>query len=385
MKYLFSKNESELPALNGLRALSIFLVILFHIGVIFKTENPILLNVFQNLRTGVDLFFILSGFLIYGGLLDENEKDSKLNLKIFYLKRTLRIMPAYYLCIAISYFQALGAFNHFDKISNPSAADIAEHERLGRVLSNSWGDFFYTSNYFRDRLFEFGWSLSIEEQFYLIVPPLCLFLLFKVSDSMRRMILVILFFIPMIFRLVYYFWGVHRLSIEVHTETRFDFLILGMLIAELARWKPQFFKDRDIKTDLLFGVCIIVSLFFAFQQRRSQVDLIFIFTLFQIGFGSLLIATLIEGSFWNKIFRISIFRPIARVSYTMYLWHGGLAGIILFILYGKSNPELKNLGTFLSVGLFTTILVFLFCIPIFYVIERPFLILRDFLIRRVKG
>ncbi|GBF40175.1 hypothetical protein [Leptospira johnsonii] len=53
LKYLFSKNESELPALNGLRALSIFLVILFHIGVIFKTENPILINVFQNLRAGV--------------------------------------------------------------------------------------------------------------------------------------------------------------------------------------------------------------------------------------------------------------------------------------------------------------------------------------------
>ncbi|WP_367897731.1 acyltransferase family protein [Leptospira sp. WS58.C1] len=385
MKYLFSKNESELPALNGLRALSIFLVIIFHLGPIFKTEELTLIHVLQNFRTGVDLFFILSGFLIYGGLLAEYEKTSKLDLKIFYVKRTLRIMPAYYFCILINYFYTQKTYKLFDKIPNPNTADIFNHQKLENMLSNSWGDFLYLSNYFRERLFEYGWSLSVEEQFYLVVPPLCMFLLFRVTENLRRNILIVLFFLPLIFRIVYFFWGIDRRLVEVHTETRFDFLILGMLIAELLRWKPLFFKQRNIKIDLLFSVCIIVTLLFSFQQTRVKVNSIFIFTLFQFGYGLLFIVALIKGSFWNKIFSFSFFRPIARVSYTMYLWHAGLSGIALFLLYGNSNVELTNFGTFLLVGLLTTLFVFLVCIPIFYITERPFLALRDHLVKRLKN
>lgn len=384
MKYLFSKNESELPALNGLRVLSIFLVIIFHLGEIFKTEDQTLIYIRQNFRTGVDLFFILSGFLIYGGLLAENERTSKLDLKIFYLKRTLRIMPAYYFCVLINYFHTQKVYTLFDKIPNPSAAEITNHQKLGRMLSNSWGDFLYISNYFRERLFEFGWSLSVEEQFYLVVPPLCILLLFKVRENLRRNILIVLFFVPLIFRIVYYFCGIDRRLVEAHTETRFDFLILGMLIAELLRWKPQFFKSSNIKTDLLLSFCIILTLLFSFQQTRIYVNSIFIFTLFQLGFGLLFITTLIEGSIWNKIFSLSIFRPIARVSYTMYLWHVSLSSIALFLLYGKNNVELTSFGTYLLVGLFTAFSVFFFCIPIFYVTERPFLALRDYIVKRMK-
>ncbi|TGL65800.1 acyltransferase family protein [Leptospira sarikeiensis] len=385
LPFLFEKREDEHPALNGLRAFSIFLVILFHMGIIFKSDDPRIIWFLQNLRTGVDLFFMLSGFLIYGGLLNEYKRTSKLDLKSFYLKRTLRIMPAYYFCILINYIQAKSAYKLLDKIPTPTQAEIVAHQKLGITLSNTWGDVLYISNYFKERLFQFGWSLSVEEQFYLIVPSLCLFLLFKVKENVRRTILVILFFIPLIIRVVYHFIGIDRILVEVHTETRFDFLILGMLIAELTRWKPEFFQKSTYKTGLLFSVGLLAVLIFTFQLKRTGANSIFIFTLFQLGYGLLFTITLVEGSFWNKIFSLSVFRPVARTSYTMYLWHDPFIGLAIFTLFGKNFSPQTSIWAFLLIGIYATALIFLLCIPIFYAIERPFLALKDFLIRRLKS
>ncbi|TGL35286.1 acyltransferase [Leptospira koniambonensis] len=383
MKFLFSKNESEVPALNGLRALSIFLVILFHLGIL-KTDNDVIKSICQNLRTGVDLFFMLSGFLIYGGLLDENERSSKIDLKTFYLKRTLRIMPAYYLCILVGYIQSRHTYKLFEKIQNPTPDQIIAHESLGKALSNSWGDVLYISNYFPDRLFNYGWSLSIEEQFYLIVPSLCLFILFKLSNTTRRILIISVFFIPFLLRGAYYFAGLSKFWIDTHTETRFDAILVGMLIAEFVRWKPSVFKENKFKTNLTLSIGALVFLSVAFLTHRTAGNLVFLFTLFQIGYALLFTVSLIEGSFWNKFFSLSVFRPIARISYTMYLWHGAFITISIFAL---SNIFLiKDIGfaTFLFIGIYSTLFVFLACIPIFYITERPFLALRDYLIKRMK-
>ncbi|WP_108929850.1 acyltransferase family protein [Leptospira johnsonii] len=388
MKYLFSKNESELPALNGLRALSIFLVILFHMGTgassILKTDNDIINTIAQNFRTGVDLFFMLSGFLIYGGLLDENFKTSNIDLKTFYLKRTLRIMPAYYICLLINFLQSKSIYKLYEKLPNPTLTQITAHETLGNSLTNSWADILYISNYFHDRLFYFGWSLSIEEQFYLIVPSLCLLLLFKVKDNTRRVLVLILFFLPLLLRTTYYFVGINRFWIDTHTETRFDAIVIGMLIAELVRWRPSYFKNENQRTNLILSIGFLISLSISFLIKRSTGNLVFIFTSFQIAYSLLFILSLIEGSFWNKLLSLSIFRPVARVSYTMYLWHGTLLSLSIYILSKIFLNGKIGILAFLCIGVYSTLFVFILCIPIFYITERPFLALRDYLVKRMK-
>ncbi len=340
--------------------------------------------VFHNFRTGVDLFFILSGFLIYSGLLEEKKRTNTLNLKMFYLKRTLRIMPAYYICLIITYFQSRNLLNFYQSHPDLAPNGIAGIQKLATTISTSWADFFYISNYFNHRLFLYGWSLSIEEQFYLVIPGLCLLFFFKISDKIRRISLLGLFFVPLIIRIFYMFLGFKEGIVLYHTETRFDTIICGMLIAELFFWKPDFFKLWNSKIPYLLGFGAILFLSFGYLTERAGWGLVFNFTGFHLGYSSLFILSLWEGGIINRFFSLSIFRPFSRISYTMYLWHTPCTAIALGIIFGTKIPESLAWRSFWLTGAFAVIVSFLVCIPIFYVTERPFLLLRDYLIKRMK-
>ncbi len=384
---IFENKTEESPSLNGLRAFSIFFVILHHYWenahsyLIPNSEN--LKFFFHNLRSGVDLFFILSGFLIYDGLLREKDRSGTINLKIFYTKRTLRIMPAYYLCLIITFLYSSEILNFLNKQTQLSAVEIAVKTRIAAELSGAWGDFFYISNFFKSRLYLFGWSLSIEEQFYLVIPSLCLFLLFKIGESIRRKLLVVFFLTPLLIRILYTYLGYSGNLIYFHTETRYDSIVAGMLAVEFLRWKPDFIKKRNYKQDVLAGVAAILILTLAFLSPHEGIPAIYLYSLFQIGFCMFLLFSLREGAIWNKFFGFSIFRPFARISYTMYLWHLPCVAIGLKIVFGTTPPKM-GLFKFVSTGLFVIVVAFLICIPIFYIPEKPFLILRDFLVRKMK-
>ncbi|MGJ4744765.1 acyltransferase family protein [Leptospira sp. SA-E8] len=390
MKYLFSKNESELPALNGLRALSIFLVILYHFwdnaerSHLLNYTNPLIRIFFHNFRTGVDLFFILSGFLIYSGLLQEKERTNTLNIKMFYLKRTLRIMPAYYICLIATYFYSKNLLSFYKSHPDVSVDGVARIGRLTSMISNSWGDILYISNYFKHRLFLYGWSLSIEEQFYLVIPGLCLLFFFKMSDKIRRISLLGLFFIPLILRSIYMSFGSTEAVMLYHTETRFDTLICGMLIAELVSWKPDFFKSENSKIAYSLGLGAILFLSLAYLTERIGWGLVFNFTGFHLGYSSLFILALWKGGMINRFLSLPIFRPFSRISYTMYLWHTPCTALALGIIFRTKAPESLAWGQFWLYGFFAVIVSFLVCIPIFYITERPFLALRDYLVKRMK-
>lgn len=380
-----------MPALNGLRALSIFLVIIYHFwdqadtGHLLNYEHPLIKIFLHNLRSGVDLFFILSGFLIYSGLLHEKERTNSLDLKMFYIKRTLRIMPAYYICLIITYFHTKSILNFYNLNPDLSATGITRVERLTSMISNSWADFLYISNFFKRRLFPYGWSLSIEEQFYLVIPGLCLLLFFKMTDKIRRISLLLLFFIPLILRFIYMSFGSTEAVVLYHTETRFDTLICGMLIAELIFWKPDFFKSKNSKFVYLLGLGAILFLSLAYLTERVGWGLVFNFTGFHLGYSSLFILALWKGGIINRFFSFPIFRPFSRISYTMYLWHTPCTSLALGIIFGTKAPESLAWGPFWLYGLFAVIISFLVCIPIFYITERPFLALRDHLVKRLKN
>ncbi|MEZ2388346.1 acyltransferase family protein [bacterium RCC_150] len=136
------------PRLDGLRAVSVLLVVAYHSSV------PALVAL--NGRIGVTIFFVISGFLITTLLLREEEEDGRVSLRGFYLRRSFRILPLYYIALGLSTLAVVLGFG--DKSTN-------YWDRLPYFLT-------YMNELVGSGTFQHSWSLAIEEKFYLIWPAL---------------------------------------------------------------------------------------------------------------------------------------------------------------------------------------------------------------------
>ena len=150
------KIKNYRPDIDGIRAISIFLVILFHSKFL------------NNGYMGVDIFFVLSGYLITNIIL----QDKKFNLINFYERRARRLLPVLLLVISVSLAAGyiLMLPRQYLDLSNSSISSLF-------FYSNIW--FYFSDNYFAEsslvKPLLHTWSLSIEEQFYIFLPPLLVF------------------------------------------------------------------------------------------------------------------------------------------------------------------------------------------------------------------
>jgi len=162
------ERSDRIPSLDGLRAISIAMVLFAHLaGTRSFPVSTAAGNIFALGELGVRVFFVISGYLITRLLLEELDRRQRISLGRFYLRRTLRIFPPYYTLIAVLLVgQAIGWLQ------------LAPHD-VGRALT-------YTTNYYSERSWFTGhtWSLSVEEQFYLLWPAVI------VLAGSRRAILV---------------------------------------------------------------------------------------------------------------------------------------------------------------------------------------------------
>ena len=153
-----SAGDSRLPSLDGLRAISIFLVLLGHAG---GTHGLVRLDlgIGDYAHLGVVVFFVISGFLITRLLLSEHAKKGQVSLQRFYTRRALRLFPASYTYIACITLLWLSGILHLEP-------------------RDLWHAVTYTVNYLPGRTWQVGhlWSLSVEEQFYLLFPVLLILL-----------------------------------------------------------------------------------------------------------------------------------------------------------------------------------------------------------------
>jgi peptidoglycan/LPS O-acetylase OafA/YrhL len=191
-----------IAGLNGLRALAVIAVVWHHSPV--SKPFPILKNGFL----GVDIFFVLSGYLITSLLLHEQEKFGSVSLKQFYARRTLRIFPLYYAVLAVL------ALYHWHQGDLQFIAELPYH-------------FTYTSNWVEvGDWMAIGWSLSTEEQFYLVWPVL--FVLFARRYSLLILLLFLLVNQAVNFGLLDRWIPYGSLSI---LQTTFTPIIAGVLLA----------------------------------------------------------------------------------------------------------------------------------------------------------
>lgn len=296
--------------MDGIRAIAILLVIGFHYinnQIIIPTNSKALdyLSIITSEGwCGVDLFFVLSGFLICGILM--RNKRSRNYFQTFYTRRSLRIFPLYYLLL-FTYLlvKHLGLCSETDivfeqQMSIPYYFFYFQNIIMG--LSNNFGPHYLNPT----------WSLAVEEQFYLLFPVI----IYLLRNKILPYFFISLFFIAPVFRYFttnwyqYYTW----------LPSRLDSFAIGALIAYLI-------EERNLKSllaDWKFPMemaLLLAFLFTAFIHIYYGLG-IFKFTFLAIIFSILLLITIVKKeSIVSKILRHPFLQTIGIISYGLYIYH----------------------------------------------------------------
>lgn len=382
---LFERRTWEKDSLNGLRALSMIAIFIFHLSDPIRSqlpkENEILNTFIGNLTSSVDLFFILSGFLIYGVLYKGWEKTGTLSFKEFYINRSLRIFPAYYFFVFLTLI-----VNKLQIKMMQSSTDSKIQSFLPSFIEgvDRWiYDALYISNYNTSASFH-TWSLSLEEQFYLIFPLICYFILFKLSKNRRLIFLIGLYCTAAIIR---YFVYQSHIGVQPYTtfdslfhrpaHTRFDSIVAGILAYELFKnWNvvPEISSKLREWYFLIPGLAFLGIVSFV-PYNFSMYYTVFRFNFSNLGYAMVMIASLHRFSYIGKILSLRIFTPLARISYGTYLWH-------IVAIFGASAQLKVNVGAISWFEFCKTFAIgfsyaLLFALLSYFLVEYPFLSLKN--------
>lgn len=296
--------------LDILRCIAVVSVILHHSGISeFFTRAG---------WTGVDLFFVLSGFLISGLLFNEYRKRNAIDLKRFFVRRGLKIYPAFYAFLFLTGIIA-EAFLH-------------SHSTVPRYLH----DVFFIMNY-EHGVWDHTWTLAVEEHFYIFLPVF-LFALERFSANSQdpfRLIpwaaAAIAFLCP-VFRAASVYVGKPNFNTPyVASHDRMDALFFGVLIGYLYHFRSEFLEQlmRPTRNRVVIAAASVVLISFAYLYGRdNRFFATFGYSLVYIGFGGVLLVSLYtRGVLSGKVAQIvevigSAAAYVGVYSYSIYLWHG---------------------------------------------------------------
>ncbi|MVT07801.1 acyltransferase family protein [Chitinophaga tropicalis] len=361
-------SDKRLNGLDHLRALAIILVFLFHYGRLFPSPQWVTaIGAFG--WTGVDLFFVLSGYLIASQLFSDLQTEDGISFKDFFLKRFFRIVPAYLFTVAV-YFLL------------PSFREREAPAPLWKYLT-------FTQNLGLDLryqgTFSHAWSLCIEEQFYLLLP-LVLILLSYFRLIKRGWILLLILFLGGFFIRAYNWhyqvspfiadgeaWINWYKWIYYPTFTRLDGLLTGIFIAGVFQFRPAL-KERISRYGngyLLLSIFILAAAWFVCTDTESFHASVYGFTLTDLGYGVMVLGAVSNTSILYK-FRLPAASRLAILSYAIYLLHKITIHLTQLSL-SKLHIE-KDSNLMFVLCIITSVLAGLI-LNLF--IEKPFLRLRN--------
>jgi peptidoglycan/LPS O-acetylase OafA/YrhL len=328
----------RIPSLDGLRAVSVALVMASHAGNKAGPAGPHWWHlILGNGGLGVSVFFVLSGYLITALLLRELETVGTISLSDFYRRRVLRIFPAYYsliFCVAI-----LGALG----LVSLGASDI-----LPPIT--------FTTNYWPHQIswtLDHSWSLSVEEQFYLLWPGV---LALSGRKRALRVAILLIVLAPFI-RIAQHFWG-GNLSAMLHT--RIDTLMFGCAAALAGPSLAD--RARKLAPGYAIAAAVTAGLISPFLMDTFGGAYLYVFGYTLEGACIVTVMLWLAGrpdSVVGRLLNSRLAVHVGVISYSIYLWQQ------LFMSPGNHSP----LGEFpLNVGLALIVAELSYRI-----IERPFL------------
>lgn len=400
---LIHRRADHDPVIDGVRAFAIIWVIFFHIPFFhlgsFTTEAFAL---FMGPWTqwmgrgdmGVDLFFVISGYLIGSILLDEYRSTGGLQVKRFYARRFLRLIPVYVVAMLV------GA----PLVHNiPKSAILMEFPPWMN-FDTIWANLLYVNNFLpiNGQYMGWCWSLAIEEQFYLIFPAFILIFmrfrpklqimgLFMLASGVIRWIIIDRHgFIPPFLDTPDMQSWVDRFSIEYQNlYTRYAGLLSGVIGAYLMVYHRDrvraFFGRKGLVNalSLLAVVLIVPTAYFAlasplfasiprwaaelyYSHHRDVFSICLMFLILAAIHGSGLV-----GNALRSIWSARILYPIAQLSYSLYLVHEA----VMLWLFPKTaaawGPSMGNWTALWSAAALSVVLSFAFAAVLYLFVEQP--------------
>lgn len=352
-----SKQEHQkYPSINGLRAISILIVVIHHLGlhehILDGTYQYVWLRPFtkfiQDGHMGVNIFFVISGFLITSLMMKEESVSGSVSLKNFYIRRTLRIFPAYYFLLLVYFVLQLAGNIHLSPASWLSSITYTKYF--------NWHLDWETGHF---------WSLSIEEHFYLFWP-----LVFLGGDRFRKYFSLGLMILVPVLRLNQHFNPISWIN-DLTIFMRIDAIACGCFFA---LYKDRIVEKMSSSWNLYFGIAAVLYFFLryfpaaALQIHESTEYIFIVLGQTQGTLGNILIAVIMMYSvfgpsgIWYRFLNTRVMDFIGLLSYSIYLWQQ-------IFISGRDQwmttfPQ--NVVLLFGVSLFS-----------YYLIEKPFLKLKS--------
>ena len=339
------------PEIDGLRAIAVGAVILYHSQIMILGYQP-----FRGGFIGVDIFFVISGYLITSIIYKELSSTGSFSFKYFYERRVRRILPALLFVMLVSYIFA------WIFLLPSSFLDFSKSILYSQGFSSNFY-FHYTGQQYDDpssllKPFLHTWSLSVEEQYYIIFP-IFLIIVFK----FYRKYLIHFLFTGFFISLFLAEWGSRNYPSATFyfIHTRFWELVAGSLLAYYEINLGYRSKSKKLNLILPFiGLLLIAHSILFFDHNMLHPSF---FTLSPVLGVCLIIWFSNKKDLITKILSFKLFVGIGLISYSLYLWH---YPIFAFYRYIKNTT-----GNYTNVLIIFIILLAL-SIFSYFIIEKPF-------------
>jgi peptidoglycan/LPS O-acetylase OafA/YrhL len=362
-----SASLARIPSLDGLRALSIFLVVALHTLQRYSISHHIsrVWYAIFNGETGVFIFFEISGFLITSLLLQEHEKRGSISLRGFYLRRAFRILPPLYLYIGVIVLLGLAGRLILTRIDLVSALFFFHNIKGTDVM---WS-------------LEHLWSISVEEQFYLVWPFLLVYCLRRPGHAGRIAASIIpccIILVSPVFRVLLSRSAnpaIHHFGINFF---KFDFIMFGCLVALLQHTSrfEAIYRFASRRAWLAPGVIVLCSALTA--RFQNYFDLPFGYTINGAAIAVFLLwSTRNPSSLTGRILNWKPIVQIGVLSYSIYIWQ-------TIFLHANNHQVFEPLGRFgILISTFpgNWFAILIIASLSYYIVEQPALRARASIIR----
>ena len=287
------------PALDGVRAVAIVLVFLSH------AHAPL----FDGAFFGVDLFFVLSGYLITSLLLKEYQQSGRLAWGRFYARRFLRLAPALLMFLA--------AYWLFAPLIWPELDDVNQDVVVSALYLADYGIAFFDS----PNTLLHMWSLSVEEHFYLIWPPLLVLLLAQTPRKQLWRPVLLLVVLMFVWRAYWVAQGQLFYEIFFRFDTRATGMLLGSLLAAVAVHRPEWMDALHARQKYLLWLLPVFPFLVVGFKWDDMDALLWGFALAELAAAAVIIAVSKHKGALYEMLSLPSLVWLGKMSYGIYLWH----------------------------------------------------------------